>query len=156
MTAQEPYVIVGAGLAGAKAVESFDGRVVLIGEEAERLYDRPPLSKDYLQGKSEKEKIYVLPDGFYAEHDVELVLETRVTGIDRAVHRLIVHGGEPIRYDKLLLTTCRTSSPTSTTWGWSTGATSRPATTTGSCFERRWTKASTSRSGFAKTRCWPP
>lgn len=110
MTAQEPYVIVGAGLAGAKAAEAlrtegFDGRVVLIGEEAERPYDRPPLSKDYLQGKSEKEKIYVLPDGFYAEHDVELVLETRVTGIDRAAHRLIVHGGEPIRYDKLLLTT---------------------------------------------------
>ena len=75
---------------------------MLIGEEAERPYDRPPLSKDYVQDKSEKEKVYVLPDGFYAEHDVELVLETRVTGIDRAGHRLIVHGGEPIRYHKHL------------------------------------------------------
>ena len=72
MTAQQTFVIVGASLAGAKAAEAlrtegFDGRVVLIGEEAERPYERPPLSKDYLQGKSEKEKIYVHPEGWYAE-----------------------------------------------------------------------------------------
>ena len=66
-TEQQTFVIVGAGLAGAKAAEAlrtdgFDGQVVLLGEEAERPYNRPPLSKDYLQGKSEKDKIYVHPE----------------------------------------------------------------------------------------------
>jgi 3-phenylpropionate/trans-cinnamate dioxygenase ferredoxin reductase subunit len=110
MTAQDTFVIVGAGLAGAKAAEGlrtegFDGRVVLIGEEAERPYDRPPLSKDYLQGKSEKEKIYVHPEGWYDGHDVELHLDSRVAAIDRAAHQLIMLGGEAVSYDKLLLTT---------------------------------------------------
>src|SRR6185437_14091883 len=110
MTAHETFVIVGAGLAGAKAAEAlrtegFGGRVVLIGQEAERPYDRPPLSKDYLQGKSEKEKIYLHPEGWYAGHDVELRLDSRVTAIDRGARQLIVQGGEHIGYDKLLLTT---------------------------------------------------
>jgi len=110
MTAHETFVIVGAGLAGAKAAEAlrtegFGGRVVLIGQEAERPYDRPPLSKDYLQGKSEKEKIYVQPTGWYASHGIELRLDTRVTALDRAAHQLIMAHGERIGYDKLLLTT---------------------------------------------------
>ena len=78
-TDQQTFVIVGAGLAGAKAAEAlrtdgFTGRVVLLGEETERPYNRPPLSKDYLQGKSEKDKIYVHPKGWYAEHDIDLRL----------------------------------------------------------------------------------
>jgi 3-phenylpropionate/trans-cinnamate dioxygenase ferredoxin reductase subunit len=110
MTAQETYAIVGAGLAGAKAAEAlrtegFDGRVVLIGEEAERPYDRPPLSKDYLQGKSEKDKIYIHPEGWYAGNDVELRLDSRVISIDRAAHHVVTKDGERIGYDKLLLTT---------------------------------------------------
>ena len=60
------YVIVGASLAGAKAAETlreegFDGPLVLIGDEDERPYERPPLSKDYLLGKAERETIYVHP-----------------------------------------------------------------------------------------------
>jgi 3-phenylpropionate/trans-cinnamate dioxygenase ferredoxin reductase subunit len=110
MTTQEMFVIVGAGLAGAQAAEAlrtegFDGRILLIGEETERPYNRPPLSKDYLQGKSEKQKIYVHPEGWYAGHDVELRLDSRVTALDRAAHQLTIQGGERIRYDKLLLTT---------------------------------------------------
>ncbi|MCZ7536542.1 MAG: NAD(P)/FAD-dependent oxidoreductase [Acidimicrobiia bacterium] len=110
MTERESLVIVGAGLAGAKAAEAlreegFDGRVVLLGEENQRPYDRPPLSKDYLQDKSEKEKIYVHPEGFYAEHDIELRLETRVTTIDRAAHQVTTQDGVKLGYDKLLLTT---------------------------------------------------
>ena len=110
MTEQDTFVIVGASLAGAKAAEAlrtdgFDGRVVLLGEEAERPYERPPLSKDYLQGKSEKEKIYVHPDGWYAAHDVELRLDNRVRAIDRVTHQLIAQDGERVRYDKLLVTT---------------------------------------------------
>ena len=77
MTSAQTFVIVGAGLAGAKAAETlreegFDGRVVLLGAEDERPYERPPLSKEYLRGEAEREKIYVHAAGFYAEHDIEL------------------------------------------------------------------------------------
>ncbi len=107
---QQTFVIVGAGLAGAKTAEAlrtetFDGRIILLGEENERPYDRPPLSKDYLQGKSEVEKIYVHPKGWYAEHDVDLRLGTRATAIDRAAHEVTIERGEPIGYDKLALAT---------------------------------------------------
>ena len=68
---KQTFVIVGASLAGAKAAEElrergFDGRVVLIGAEAERPYERPPLTKDYLRGESEREKAYVHDEDFYA------------------------------------------------------------------------------------------
>ena len=110
MTAQDAFVIVGASLAGAKAAEAlrtggFVGRVVLLGEEVERPYERPPLSKDYLQGKSEKEDIYVHPDGWYAAHDIELRLNDRVAAIDRVAHQVIAQDGEPVGYDKLLMAT---------------------------------------------------
>ncbi len=110
MNGTPTFVIAGAGLAGAKAAEAlrregFDGRVVLIGDEADRPYDRPPLSKDFLQGKSEKEKIYVHPEGWYADHDVELRLDCVVISVDVATHQLTLQSGEPIAYDKLLLAT---------------------------------------------------
>ncbi|PPJ24698.1 NAD(P)/FAD-dependent oxidoreductase [Nocardia nova] len=109
-TEQQTFVIVGGGLAGATAAESlrtqgFPGRIVLLCEESERPYNRPPLSKDYLQGKSEKDKIYVHPQTWYAEHDVALRLSTGATGLDLAAHRVSVAGGERIGYDKLLLCT---------------------------------------------------
>ena len=67
------YVIAGASLAGAKAAETlreegFGGPLVLIGEETERPYERPPLSKDYLLGKADRETIYVHPQAWYADH----------------------------------------------------------------------------------------
>jgi 3-phenylpropionate/trans-cinnamate dioxygenase ferredoxin reductase component len=104
------FVIVGAGLAGATAagalrVQGFAGRIVLIGAEHELPYDRPPLSKDYLQDKSEKAKIYVHPRQWYADHDVELRLGTRVTTMDRVAHTVTLEDGERIGYDKLLLAT---------------------------------------------------
>lgn len=110
MGTRETFAIVGAGLAGAKAAEAlreegFTGRVVLIGEEPERPYERPPLSKDYLQGKSEKEKIYVHPKNWYAEHDVELRTSTKVTAIEPAIHRVRLAVGDPVGYDKLLIAT---------------------------------------------------
>jgi len=104
------YVIVGASLAGAKAAETlreegFGGPVVLIGEETERPYERPPLSKDYLLGKAERDTIYVHPAGWYTEHDVELRLGTTVTGVDPAAHEVMLADGSRIGYAKLLLTT---------------------------------------------------
>jgi len=110
VTTKQTFVIVGAGLAGAKAAEAlrtegFDGRVILLGEEGDRPYDRPPLSKDYLQGKSEKDKIYIHPEEFYADHDIDLRLDTRVASIDRSSHEVTLEGGERISYHKLLLVT---------------------------------------------------
>jgi len=110
MTRRRMFVIVGGGLAGAKAAEAlrtegFDGRVVFIGDESERPYNRPPLSKDYLQGKSDKEKIYVHPERWYVDNDVELRLNCPASLIDVTAHQLTVHSGEQFDYDKLLLTT---------------------------------------------------
>lgn len=105
------YVIVGASLAGAKAAqtlreEGFDGRVVLIGDDPHRPYERPPLSKGYLLGSEDESAAYVHDDGFYAEHDIETLLGVRVSAIDRQA-RTVTYGpgGERIGYDKLLLTT---------------------------------------------------
>ncbi|HEY6311821.1 MAG TPA: FAD-dependent oxidoreductase [Streptosporangiaceae bacterium] len=104
------YVIVGASLAGAKAAETlraegFDGPVVLIGEEAERPYERPPLSKDYLMGKAERETIYVHPESWYAEHDVDLRLGAQVTAVDPAAREVRLADGSRVGYAKLLLAT---------------------------------------------------
>jgi 3-phenylpropionate/trans-cinnamate dioxygenase ferredoxin reductase subunit len=104
------FVIIGASLAGAKAAETlraegFTGRIVLVGEETERPYERPPLSKEYLLCKAPREKAYVHEATWYAEHDVELVLGVRVTALDPASHTVTLDGVEPLRYDKLLLAT---------------------------------------------------
>ena len=106
----DTFVIAGAGFAGAKAAETlreegFDGRIVLIGAEHDRPYERPPLSKDYLRGDAERETIYVHPEGFYAEHDVELRLGRRAVELDLGRRELVLDDGEWLRYDRLLLAT---------------------------------------------------
>ncbi len=110
MANDDAFVIVGASLAGATAAqalrdEGFDGPVVLIGDEAELPYERPPLSKDYLMGKAGKESIYAHPAEWYPENDVELRLGRAVTGIDRGAQEVSVAGGGRVPYAKLLLTT---------------------------------------------------
>jgi 3-phenylpropionate/trans-cinnamate dioxygenase ferredoxin reductase component len=110
MTTEMPYLIVGASLAGAKAAEGlraagFDGPVVLMGAESELPYERPPLSKDYLQGKAERETIFVHPRQWYAEHDIDLRLGVTVTGIDRAAHEVTMADDGRAGYAKLLLAT---------------------------------------------------
>ena len=106
----DPYVIVGAGLAGAKAAqtlreEGFAGPVVLLGDEEERPYERPPLSKGYLLGKDPRESAYVHPADWYAAHDVDLRLGSRVIALRPADHEVEMVSGERLRYAKLLLTT---------------------------------------------------
>jgi 3-phenylpropionate/trans-cinnamate dioxygenase ferredoxin reductase subunit len=103
-------VIVGASLAGAKAAEElrtqgFDGRVVLLGAESERPYERPPLTKDYLRGESGREKVYVHAAGFYAENDIELETATAVTAIDPVGARVTLEDGRALEFDRLLLAT---------------------------------------------------
>jgi NADPH-dependent 2,4-dienoyl-CoA reductase/sulfur reductase-like enzyme len=109
MPAADTHVIVGASLAGAKAAETlrgegFDGAIVLIGAEHERPYERPPLSKDILLGKAELGSVFVHEPGWYAEHDVDLRLGTRVTSIDRSARQVRLEDGSSVGYTKLLLT----------------------------------------------------
>jgi 3-phenylpropionate/trans-cinnamate dioxygenase ferredoxin reductase component len=105
------FVIVGAGMAGGKAAETlreegFDGRVVLVGTEPERPYERPPLSKDYLRGETERNGVYLQDDqGWYDEHRVELWVSTTVESLDVGERSLLLSGGERMRYDALLLAT---------------------------------------------------
>ncbi|HEY2190725.1 MAG TPA: FAD-dependent oxidoreductase [Actinomycetospora sp.] len=103
-------VIVGAGLAGARAAqtlreEGFAGRVVLVGDEQERPYERPPLSKEYLQGHAERDSVFVHPDHWYADHGIELRLGVPATGIEPAVHELVLGDGDRVGYARLLLAT---------------------------------------------------
>ncbi|MGH3424020.1 MAG: NAD(P)/FAD-dependent oxidoreductase [Nocardioidaceae bacterium] len=109
MSSTATHVIVGASLAGAKAAETlraegFDGRVVLIGAETHPPYERPPLSKQVLRGEADPRSALVHEEGFYADHDIELHLGTRVAGIDPGARTVSTTLGD-IGYDRLLLTT---------------------------------------------------
>ncbi|MFC6544669.1 NAD(P)/FAD-dependent oxidoreductase [Nonomuraea salmonea] len=104
------FVIVGGGLAAAKAAEAlreegFDGEIVLVGREPHLPYERPPLSKGYLQGSDERDKIFVHDADWYREHDVDVRTGVSVTAVDPAAHEVTLSGGERLRYDKLLLAT---------------------------------------------------
>jgi 3-phenylpropionate/trans-cinnamate dioxygenase ferredoxin reductase subunit len=110
MTTSKTFVIVGASLTGAKAAETlrtegFDGRLVLIGAEHERPYERPPLSKDYLRGEVGREHVYVHDEGYYAEHDIELRLGRTVVGLDTSISQVALDDGTRLHYDRLLLAT---------------------------------------------------
>jgi 3-phenylpropionate/trans-cinnamate dioxygenase ferredoxin reductase subunit len=104
------FVIVGASLAGARAAEAlrtegFEGQIVLIGHERHYPYERPPLSKGYLQGSEGRDSIFVHEESWYADHGVDLRLGAGVTAIDRELHQVTLSTGETLGYDKLLLTT---------------------------------------------------
>ncbi|MFJ6560994.1 NAD(P)/FAD-dependent oxidoreductase [Streptomyces sp. NPDC091412] len=109
--ADQTFVIVGGGLAGAKAAETlraegFSGRVILVCDERDHPYERPPLSKGYLLGKEERDSVFVHEPAWYAQNDIELHLGQTVVAIDRAA-RTVHYGddGTHVRYDKLLLAT---------------------------------------------------
>ena len=110
MADRRTFVIVGASLAGAKAAEAlrdegFDGRVVLVGAESHRPYERPPLSKGYLQGSAERESVHVHPEGFYEQRDIELVLGREVTAVDPGARTATLADGTSLGWDALLLAT---------------------------------------------------
>ncbi|MGW4227268.1 NAD(P)/FAD-dependent oxidoreductase [Streptomyces bauhiniae] len=109
--ADQTFVIVGGGLAGAKAAETlraegFTGRVILICDELDHPYERPPLSKGHLLGKEERDSVFVHEPAWYARNDIELHLGQTVDAVDRAARTVrLGDDGTLIRYDKLLLVT---------------------------------------------------
>lgn len=108
--ADQTFVIVGGGLAGAKAAETlrsegFTGRVILIGDERDHPYERPPLSKGFLAGKEERDSVFVHEPGWYAQADIELHLGQSVVHLDRETRTVRLGDGTAVRYDKLLLAT---------------------------------------------------
>lgn len=109
--ADQTFVIVGGGLAGAKAAETlraegFTGRVILICDERDHPYERPPLSKGYLLGKEERDSVFVHEPAWYARNDIELHLGQTVDAIDRTAKTVrFGEDGTVVRYDKLLLAT---------------------------------------------------
>lgn len=107
---EQPFVIVGAGLAGAKAAEAlraqgYTGELVLLGSEPHLPYERPPLSKGYLAGKSDKDGMAVHPADWYPEHNVDLRRDTTATALDPGAHTVTLSDGSTLGYAKLLLAT---------------------------------------------------
>ncbi len=103
------FVVIGAGQAGASLVarlrkDGFVGDITLIGAEPHLPYQRPPLSKAYLLGEMELERLFLRPESFYVENNITLRLGQRVTGIDPQAKTVTV-GGDVIHYDQLALTT---------------------------------------------------
>ncbi|MDN2499590.1 NAD(P)/FAD-dependent oxidoreductase [Nocardia nova] len=110
MPTDSRFVIVGGGLAAAKLAESlrdndFDGAITLIGEEAQLPYERPPLSKEHLLGKKSLADFTVHTEQWYRDHEVELLLGTTVTAIDRLSKTVALPDGSTRPYDKLALAT---------------------------------------------------
>ena len=106
----EKILIIGAGQAAAQTVatlkaEGFDGAITIVGGEAFPPYQRPPLSKAYLSGKLERERLFLKPDTFYSEAHCELLLGVSATAVDRARKTVALSGGRSLSYDKLMFAT---------------------------------------------------
>jgi 3-phenylpropionate/trans-cinnamate dioxygenase ferredoxin reductase component len=110
MASSTTFVIIGGGLAGAKAVEAlrdsdFDGEIILFADEEHLPYERPPLSKEYLAGKKSLADFTVHDAEWYRDHKVDLRLGSRVSALDSAAHTVGLPDGTTVAYDKLLLAT---------------------------------------------------
>lgn len=108
--AHRTIVIVGGGLAGAKAAETlrsegFTGRVILVGDEREHPYERPALSKAYLSGKAERGSVLVREPSWYAQAHIELHLGQPAVRINRSEQEVVLGDGTVLPYDVLLLAT---------------------------------------------------
>jgi 3-phenylpropionate/trans-cinnamate dioxygenase ferredoxin reductase component len=106
----QAFVIVGAGLAGGKAAEAlrgggFDGQITLIGEEGHLPYERPPLSKEYLAGKAERDSVFVHDQAWYRDQEIHLLLGRPAAAIERTARQVRLDDGARVPYDKLLIAT---------------------------------------------------
>jgi 3-phenylpropionate/trans-cinnamate dioxygenase ferredoxin reductase subunit len=106
----ETVVVVGAGHGAAQFVESlrsggFGGRIVLIGDEPFRPYERPATSKELLSGGMEMDRVFLKRETYYSDKQIELRLATRAASIDRAAHSVVLADGETVAYDRLVIAT---------------------------------------------------
>ena len=107
---EERIVIIGAGQAGAQAVatlraEGFAGAITMVGDESFAPYQRPPLSKTYLMGTMDRDRLFLKPDAFYTEARCDLLLGVSAKSIDRRTKSVTLSDGRSLGYDKLLLAT---------------------------------------------------
>jgi 3-phenylpropionate/trans-cinnamate dioxygenase ferredoxin reductase subunit len=110
MPQPQTLLIVGAGLAGAKAAEGarahgFDGRIIVVGEEAHPPYERPPLSKAVLRGEEEASTTHVHDTAFYSTHLVDLLPDRRVIGLDVQAREARLDNGDMVAFDSAVLAT---------------------------------------------------
>ncbi len=104
------FVIIGGGAAGNAAAQAmreagYAGKIIMITHENRAPYDRPNLSKDYLQGTAEAAWMPLRPDEFYKEHGIELLFDKRVKNLDTASKKIQFEGGGEMSYDKILIAT---------------------------------------------------
>lgn len=103
-------VIVGAGVGGGRAAEAlrswgYAGRIVMLGAEAERPYERPPLSKGYLLGDGNEAGYFLRPEGYYEEQEIETRFGARAVGLDTGASHVLLDDGEVVPYDRLVIAT---------------------------------------------------
>lgn len=103
-------IIIGAGQAGGETAQrlrqaGFEGEITLIGEEPAAPYQRPPLSKAYLKGEHDIDRLMLRPASVYAEEHIALLTKTRAVWIDRANRKVRIEGGRELPYDALILAT---------------------------------------------------
>jgi 3-phenylpropionate/trans-cinnamate dioxygenase ferredoxin reductase subunit len=104
------YLLVGGGLAAASAAKAIrqldsEGTVLLIGQESSRPYHRPPLSKEFLRRQQRRDELFAIEPGWLEQNHVELRSGHRVAGLDVIRKAAVLHNGEEISYDRLLLST---------------------------------------------------
>ena len=109
-TRPSSVVVIGAGAAGLAAVdtlrkEGYGGPITLIGAEAHLPVDRPNLSKDYLAGSMPEDWLWVMPQDYFEQHQIDLISGVAVTAIDTAQKRVQLGDGRALPYDALLLAT---------------------------------------------------
>ncbi|MGH6888181.1 MAG: NAD(P)/FAD-dependent oxidoreductase [Rhizomicrobium sp.] len=103
-------LVIGAGQAAAQAVatlraEGFAGSLCIVGDEPFPPYQRPPLSKAYLAGTFERERLFLKPESFYREADCELILGVPATALNRSARTIALAEGTALSYDRLLFAT---------------------------------------------------
>jgi len=103
-------VIVGAGIAGVSAAAGmraagWDGEILLLGDEPELPYRRPPISKEIVRGDKAADEIRIKPQDWYTSQHIELLTGTRVAAIDVGSRRVLLDGGSAVTFDRLLLAT---------------------------------------------------
>ena len=103
-------VVIGAGQAGLQTIMSlrqtgYEGDVTLVGDEAFLPYQRPPLSKAYLSGNMERERLFLKPDEFFTDNNVTLKLDTSVESLDAAAKFVTLSNGETLSFEYAVIAT---------------------------------------------------